>query len=68
MGGFEMRTGETISPNKRRAKLSNIQLLCKMQMSNQIKYPKDILKCADCNYRVRTTGWHWSKVADKKRI
>ena len=36
MGGFEMRTGETISPNKRRAKLSNIQLLCKMQMSNQI--------------------------------
>ena len=39
-----------------------------MQMSNQIKYPKDILKCADCNYRVRTTGWHRSKVADKKRI
>jgi len=34
----------------------------------KIKYPKDILKCVDCKYRVRTTGWHRSKVADKKRI
>jgi len=34
----------------------------------KIKYPKDILRCVDCNYRVRTTGWHRSKVADKKRI
>jgi hypothetical protein len=34
----------------------------------KIKYPKDILRCGDCKYRVRTTGWRRSKVADKKRI
>jgi hypothetical protein len=33
-----------------------------------IKYPKDILTCSDCNHRIRTTGWHSRKEADKKRI
>ncbi len=33
-----------------------------------IKYPKDILRCSDCNHRIRTTGWHSRKEVDKKRI
>ena len=34
----------------------------------RIKYPKDILTCSDCKHRIRTTGWHSRKEADKKRI
>ncbi len=34
----------------------------------RIKYPKHILRCSECHYRVRTTGWHRSKKIDMKRI
>ena len=34
----------------------------------RIKYPKDILTCSDCKHRIRITGWHSRKEADKKRI
>ena len=34
----------------------------------RIKYPKGILRCSDCKHRIRTSGWHRSKEADKKRI
>ena len=34
----------------------------------RITYPKNILRYSDCKHRIRTTGWHRSKVADKKRI
>lgn len=34
----------------------------------RIKYPKNVLKCSDCNHKVRITGWHSRKEADKKRI
>ena len=33
-----------------------------------IKYPKNVLRCSDCNHRIRTTGWHSRKEADKKKI
>ena len=33
-----------------------------------IKYPKNVLRCSDCYHRIRTTGWHSRKEADKKRI
>ena len=69
MGGFEMRTGskQKLSVQTRGALNYQIYNYC-AKCKCQIKYPKDILKCADCNYRVKTTGWHRSKVADKKRI
>jgi hypothetical protein len=34
----------------------------------RIKYPKGTLRCSDCKHRIRTTGWHRSKEADKKRF
>jgi hypothetical protein len=34
----------------------------------ELKYPKLILRCKDCNQKVRTRPWHRSKVIDRKRI
>ena len=34
----------------------------------ELKYPKQILRCSDCNQKVRTTSWHRSKKVDQKRI
>lgn len=34
----------------------------------ELKYPKQVLRCRDCNQKVRTRPWHRSKVVDRKRI
>ena len=34
----------------------------------ELKYPKQILRCKDCNQKVRTRPWHRSKIIDSKRI
>ena len=34
----------------------------------ELKYPKQILRCKDCNQKVRTRPWHRSKLIDRKRI
>ena len=34
----------------------------------ELKYPKQILRCRDCNQKVRTRPWHRSKIIDRKRI
>ena len=34
----------------------------------ELKYPKQILRCKDCNQKVRTRPWHRSKITDRKRI
>ena len=34
----------------------------------ELKYPKEILRCGDCNQKVRTRPWHRSKKVDQKRI
>ena len=34
----------------------------------ELKYPKQILRCMDCNQKVRTRPWHRSKMIDRKRI
>ena len=34
----------------------------------ELKYPKQILRCKDCNQKVRTRPWHRSKMIDRKRI
>jgi hypothetical protein len=34
----------------------------------EVKYPKQILRCKDCNQKVRTRPWHRSKIIDQKRI
>lgn len=34
----------------------------------ELKYPKTVLRCKDCNQKVRTRPWHRSKIIDRKRI
>jgi len=34
----------------------------------ELKYPKQVLRCKDCNQKVRTRPWHRSKIIDQKRI
>ena len=34
----------------------------------ELKYPKLVLRCKDCNQKVRTRPWHRSRVVDQKRI
>jgi hypothetical protein len=34
----------------------------------EVKYPKQVLRCRDCNQKVRTRPWHRSKIIDRKRI
>ncbi len=34
----------------------------------ELKYPKQVLRCKDCNQKVRTRPWHRSKTIDRKRI
>ena len=34
----------------------------------ELKYPKLVLRCKDCNQKVRTRPWHRSKIVDSKRI
>ena len=34
----------------------------------ELKYPKQILRCRDCNQKVRTRPWHRSKIIDRQRI
>ena len=34
----------------------------------ELKYPKQILRCKDCNQKVRTRPWHRSKIIHRKRI
>ncbi len=34
----------------------------------ELKYPKQTLRCRDCNQKVRTRPWHRSKIIDRKRI
>jgi hypothetical protein len=54
------------SPKQRRKRIDyEIHNYC---ATCRITYPKNILRCSDCKHRIRTTGWHRSKVVDKKRI
>jgi len=32
------------------------------------KYPKEVLRCKNCNQKIRTRPWHRSKIVDGKRI
>ena len=34
----------------------------------ELKYPKKVLRCKDCNQKVRTRPWHRSKIIDRERI
>jgi hypothetical protein len=34
----------------------------------ELKYPKQVLRCNDCNQKVRIRPWHRSKKADLRRI
>jgi len=34
----------------------------------ELKYPKLVLRCKDCNQKVRTRPWHRSKIVDRRRI
>ena len=34
----------------------------------ELKYPKEFLRCKDCNQKVRTRPWHRSKIVHQKRI
>jgi hypothetical protein len=34
----------------------------------ELKYPKQVLRCKDCNQKVRTRPWHRSRIIDRKRI
>jgi hypothetical protein len=34
----------------------------------ELKYPKLVSRCKDCNQKVRTRPWHRSKVVDRRRI
>ena len=34
----------------------------------ELKYPKEILRCKDCNQKNRFKPWHRSKILDSKRI
>jgi hypothetical protein len=34
----------------------------------ELKYPKTVFRCKDCNQKVRTRPWHRSKIIDRKRI
>jgi hypothetical protein len=34
----------------------------------ELKYPKEVLRCKDCNQKVRTRPWHRSRIIDRKRI
>lgn len=34
----------------------------------ELKYPKEVLRCKDCNQKIRTRPWHRSKILDSKRI
>jgi hypothetical protein len=36
--------------------------------SCELKYPKQVLRCKDCNQKVRTRPWHRSRTVDRKRI
>jgi hypothetical protein len=34
----------------------------------ELKYPKEILRCKDCNQKIRVKPWHRSEMFDSKRI
>jgi len=34
----------------------------------ELKYSKAVLRCKDCNQKVRTRPWHRSRIIDRKRI
>jgi len=34
----------------------------------ELKYPKEVIRCDDCNQKIRTRPWHRSKRVDQKRI
>jgi len=34
----------------------------------ELKYPKEILRCEDCNQKIRIKPWRRSKILDSKRI
>ena len=34
----------------------------------ELKYPKIVLRCKDCNQKVRTRPWHRSRIVDRRRI
>lgn len=34
----------------------------------ELKYPKLVLRCKDCNQKVRTRPWHRSRAVDRRRI
>jgi hypothetical protein len=34
----------------------------------ELKYPKLVLRCKDCNQKVRTRPWHRSRIVDRRRI
>jgi hypothetical protein len=37
-------------------------------LSVLLKYSKDVLRCKNCNQKVRTRPWHGSKLTEWKRI
>lgn len=41
---------------------------CNYCSTCELKYPKEILRCKDCNQKVRTRPWHRSRIIDQKRI
>ena len=53
-----------------KAELSLDHELLSPSLVNSIskEYPKQILRCKDCNQKVRTRPWHRSKIIDRKRI
>jgi hypothetical protein len=34
----------------------------------ELKYPKIVSRCKDCNQKVRTRPWHRSTIVDRRRI
>ena len=42
--------------------------VCNYCSTCELKYPKLVLRCKDCNQKVRTRPWHRSRVVDRRRI
>lgn len=56
------KTGGTPSPSRIDYNFFNYCSIC------ELKYPKEVLRCGDCNQKVRTRPWHRSKLIDQRRI
>ena len=78
---FEIKAGSCLENNslsqglvnsiKKKARLKPIPSRIDYTFFNycstcELKYPKEILRCYDCNQKVRTRPWHRSKIIDRK--